>query len=105
MPDTMQTIPTIQDWDYRVIVRRHSDGELTYGVHEVYYGENDKILGWTDSPVRLLCESMSALKDDFLLLAGAFSHPALDYDKMQADPDAVVHPTSRRSTSMDEDIL
>jgi len=66
-------------WNYRVIKRTcpHSN-DVTYQVHEVYYGENGGIDCWNDTPVEPLGISESNLRNDIRSFLGAFQLPVLE---------------------------
>lgn len=51
-----------------------------YAIHEVYYyGGNNKVSGWTDSPTLLLDEELKDLKGSIKLIAEAFKRPILSF--------------------------
>jgi len=63
-------------WNYRVIAQENEVGELTYGVHEVYY-EDHKISDWSAQPNLLVADSyetLEAMKDRYLF---AYGRPVL----------------------------
>lgn len=37
-------------WNYRIMRKKHSTGEEEYFIHEVYYDEEDNVIGWTEEP-------------------------------------------------------
>ncbi len=65
-------------WNYRVIAQKNEVGELIYGVHEVYYDEeNHQISYWSANPIVLEADSyetLKAMKDRYLL---AYAKPVL----------------------------
>lgn len=66
-------------WNYRVL-KRHNPmiGEDVFGIHEVYYREDDSIQGWSEDPVKLTGESMADLAADLLLIGKCFDSPVID---------------------------
>ena len=63
----------MKGWNYRVI--RAVDG--TFGICEAYYGKKDKVKLWS-GPIVPQGESLDELRDDMLLMLGAFTRLVLD---------------------------
>lgn len=63
-------------WNYRVLKRR-SEYSNTYGIHEVFYNDEDGIESWTEHPVCPMGESVGELMDDIVHFLAAFSRPVL----------------------------
>ena len=65
-------------WNYRVIAQENKEGKLIYGVHEVYYDEeNYQIFSWSANPIMLYADSyetLKAMKDRYFL---AYTKPVL----------------------------
>ena len=49
-------------WNYRVIETYCGNGEYTWCVHEVYYGEAGKPASWSVEPVSLYTEEPDGLQ-------------------------------------------
>ena len=54
------------------------DDSIYYAIHEVYYGEDGKIKGWTEEPIRIMEESLEDLKATLQRLSESFNNPVLD---------------------------
>jgi len=63
-------------WNYRII-RKIIDGRESYGIHEVYYWEDDS-MAWIATPGSPYGESLKELKGDLALMTQAFDQPVLD---------------------------
>ena len=63
-------------WNYRIVKK---DG--CYGIHEVYYKDNNamKTKMVSVNPMDPHGETIGKLKSDFELMKGAFDKPTLDY--------------------------
>lgn len=73
-------------WNYRVIKRKyvHPDGseEMSYGIYEAYYTEDDEIEYITASPVSPCGNSYKELIEDLKHYQMALMKPVLDYDEI-----------------------
>ena len=81
-------------WEYRVI-RKFHDGitgmgghyyeEETFGIHEVYYHEDDetKIYAVSEDPIAPHGLSLDELTKDYALMARALTKPVLDYEDIE----------------------
>lgn len=49
-------------WNYRVMKREISEGEFEYGIYEVYYNENGKVISYIKDSLTPTCDSADALK-------------------------------------------
>lgn len=65
-------------WSYRVLRTSDEAGEAVYRIHEVYYGDDGSIDGWTVEPVQPLGESLSELREDIRYFLAAFRKPVLE---------------------------
>ena len=65
-------------WNYRVLRKRHADGAVTYHIHEVHYGDDGSIDGWTEEPAAPMGTSFAELREDVKLLSHAFRAPVLE---------------------------
>ena len=55
-------------WNCR-IMRHVSDGEVWYGIHEVFYENGKQTISWTESPLRvLIAESPEGLIADLEIM-------------------------------------
>jgi hypothetical protein len=65
-------------WNYRVIREYHKESDSnTYQIYEVYYDDENKIEGWTQSPVGPTGESLAELRNDIQYFIKAFQKPVL----------------------------
>ena len=65
-------------WNYRV-VRRIVGGEVTFGIHEVYY-DGDRPKTTTECPIDPYGETLEELKDDLDRMREALDKPVLNYE-------------------------
>lgn len=70
-------------WNYRIMRRVYTGPdnvtEITDGIHEVYYtGDEQKISGWTESPVGILSDP-GEMAAEFERLQSALQKPILCY--------------------------
>jgi len=65
-------------WNYRVIKSMDKNGEAFFGIHEVYYEDNNVPKSCTVEPVSLAAESLEDLKADLNLIAKSFNKPVLE---------------------------
>lgn len=66
-------------WNHRVIKRHDKKAEITtFQIHEVYYDDNHKIEGWTQSPVAPMGEMISELKEELEYFMKALEKPLLE---------------------------
>lgn len=63
-------------WNYRVLRTPTSEGELAYGIHEVYYDEEGTITNWSDS-MTPQSDTLEGLADDLNLMMQAFEKDLL----------------------------
>jgi hypothetical protein len=78
-------------WNYRIL-HRYLRSEISpdeiehYGIHEVYYDDDDgSICSYTEEPIPLCADSLEELKDDLLYITQAFDKPVLEYGKITPD--------------------
>ena len=65
-------------WDYRVM--RNKQGKYgDYSIHEVFYDEKKKILGWTHDVSEPVGDNVDELKVDLQRMLMAFDEPVLDH--------------------------
>jgi len=49
-------------WNHRVI-KRTTEREVLYGIHEVFYNDDGSIYAYTEETVRAQCESIEELRE------------------------------------------
>ena len=69
----------MSSWNYRVMCHEY-DGEISYCIHEVYYDDDGKVTGWTQSASALFGESVEELIRDAELMSKAIKLPILDFE-------------------------
>ena len=68
-------------WNYRVVVREHSDGrEAQYQIHEAYYDDDVRVEAITEDPVPVTAESLEELAEELRWMARALEAPVLKYE-------------------------
>lgn len=67
-------------WNYRVMKRVLSNGEVEFGIHEVYYDDDGKACSWTDKSLVPTCQSREGLKYELeVLMMRAFEEETVDF--------------------------
>jgi hypothetical protein len=71
-------------WNYRIVRWNHKGNPpcTTYGIHEAFYDEKNKIWGITEKPVAVDGDSPKDLKEGLKWMSSALKKPILDYDKI-----------------------
>lgn len=69
-------------WNYRRAKMIDEDGEVYYGIVEVYY-DGGRMIGWTDEPQIAYGEDEEELDSDFAFQKEAFDKPVLDLSKIE----------------------
>lgn len=81
-------------WDYRVVRKIYGDRDenyklkepdhdcnmVGYGIHEVFYDENDKATMCTQDCIKPYGDTVKELMDSWIQMAEAFNKPILDFD-------------------------
>lgn len=64
-------------WNYRVMIHPDVKGDEVYqAIHEVYYDDDGKVTGWTDSPISVGGEDVAWVLDR---MREALEKPVLDF--------------------------
>lgn len=58
----------------------NEEGEYEFGIYEVYYDDNGKVVGWTESPVSPVCPSAEELLQELDSMKEAFKQETLTHD-------------------------
>lgn len=66
-------------WDYRILRTDHPSGEITFGIHEVYYDSEGKPNACSVDPMDPHGETVEELREDINAMLKAFDKPVLDY--------------------------
>lgn len=66
-------------WNHRVMRHVNTEwNEVTYKIHEVYYGDDDKVAGWTEEGIAPQGATEEELKTELNQMLEAFNKPTLD---------------------------
>jgi hypothetical protein len=65
-------------WNYRV-VKRNMDGDILYGIYEVYY-DGDRPVYITTNPIHAHGDTKEELKSDVVRMLNAFDKSILTYE-------------------------
>ena len=75
-------------WDYRIVRKATAfNGKkyYSYGIHEIYYDNRNRVVAVTEDPVQPTGETvMELIKDVYLMLVG-MGKPILDWDLIPKD--------------------
>jgi len=69
-------------WNYRIIKKEFPEhNKNAYQIHEVYYGDDGKIEGWTEDPISPYGDTPEELREDIRYQLNAFRKPILKENK------------------------
>lgn len=72
-------------WNYRVIRKKiERSDDYMYGIHEVWYDDNDQIDGWTDE-IAPYGESFLELKNNLNYMIKATQKPILEEKEIDGE--------------------
>ena len=74
-------------WNYRRVAVKYDDGYTEYGIYEVYYDSDGKILARTENPVGVASDSEYNLGRVYEMMDEAFNQPVLTDDDFALDND------------------
>lgn len=66
-------------WNYRVMKRKNESGEYDFGIYEVFYDENGKVVSWTKESMTPVCPSEADLDYELNLMREALKKDTLLY--------------------------
>jgi hypothetical protein len=67
-------------WNYRVMKKLNSDGDFDFGIYEVYYNDNKKVISYSKNSMTPLCSSLEDLKYEIEnKIMKAFKSDVLEY--------------------------
>ena len=66
-------------WNYRVMKRKNEAGEYDFGIYEVFYDENGKVVSWTEESMTPVCPSEEDLEYELNLMREALKKDTLLY--------------------------
>lgn len=68
-------------WNHRIVKKTwhkgEEDEEDSYGVHEVFYDDDNKIYGYTENPIDLSTDSIDSLREYLQWCMNALDKPIL----------------------------
>ncbi len=62
-------------WEYRIVQTHVAQVGFIYGLHTVYFDDNDQIIGWDLEPDVFYSESVEGLRNDILMALGDAQQP------------------------------
>lgn len=67
-------------WNHRVVKRTYPNGDVSFGIHEVFYDDNGNVTGCTEDPIGIVEDTKQDLYTTLNLLFDAFSKDVLIYE-------------------------
>jgi metal-sulfur cluster biosynthetic enzyme len=67
-------------WNYRVMKKLNEQGEYEFGIYEVHYDDNDKVISHTMDPITPVCPSAEKLEEEIEIMKKAFKLDILNYE-------------------------
>jgi hypothetical protein len=69
-------------WNYRIMQYREEHPEFghPFGIHEVYYDDDDSVKGWTEDAIALVGHDLDDLEGRLRMMLEAFQKPVLEYE-------------------------
>ena len=80
-------------WNYRIVKRKHKNGDVTYGVHDCYYKTKKSKLPHSCSkePQAPVGETIKDLHDELDRFSKAMFDKILDYDTLKEVENSLGH--------------
>lgn len=76
-------------WNYRVIERaRRGSDDSSFGIHEVYYDEQNRVTAWSENPIAVTAESAEDLAEEMDLMREALAKPVLNEAELMREIEA-----------------
>lgn len=66
-------------WNYRVMKRKNEKGEYDFGIYEVFYDDNGKVVSWTQESMTPVCSSEDGLDHELNLMRETLKKDTLLY--------------------------
>ena len=70
------------NWNYRVL-KQEINGEIYFGIHEVYYDEIGQIISCTEKSMIPLCNKIEDINYEFELMKDALKEDIIDSKSFQ----------------------
>ncbi|SRR5258706_8080132 len=74
-------------WNHRVVKETYRKGmedeEDQYSIREIFYNDDGSIMGYTDQPIDLACETPEALREYILWCLKALDEPFLIHGEVE----------------------
>lgn len=70
-------------WNHRVVRRIFPDGEILFGIHEVFYNDDGQPDMVTDDAVRVLGDDIDDLEQTLKWMRKALGQPILEYSDFE----------------------
>lgn len=67
-------------WNYRIMKRKNDQGQFDFGIYEVFYDDNGKVIGSTENPLTPVCDSPDDLRQELKIMMDAFDKETLTYE-------------------------
>jgi hypothetical protein len=72
-------------WNYRIMRYRDEHPEFghSFGIHEVYYGDDGSVENWTEDAITLVGPDLDDLEWQLRAMLEAFQKPVLEFEPDQ----------------------
>ena len=69
-------------WNHRVVRQTHKNGEITHGIHEVFYDNDNTVNGCTLEPTNASCETVEELREYVQWMLDCIDKPILEFNEI-----------------------
>ena len=79
-------------WNHRIL-KTVVDGEVSYGIHEVFYDDDGSLMGCSEEPIGIVSETIEGCRRDLKLMETAFKKPVLEkkiFEDMEEKDDTIL---------------
>lgn len=70
-------------WNYRVVIKENDTGENEYGIHEVFYDDEGKVIGMTENSLVPVCSTADDLSYEMDMMLEAFKREVLKFEVLK----------------------
>ena len=67
-------------WNYRIMKRENNEGQFEFGIYEVFYDDNGKVIASTENSLTPVCDSEEDLRIELNIMMKAFDKETLTYN-------------------------